>query len=87
LRWQGEDLTGTDMDVVLLEARHAKAASPAMAVKAGRKDAREIAQRLRMGWYSHCTPNAPVHRRRENITGSPPAAHLAGVLNLLSSVF
>jgi hypothetical protein len=38
-------------DVVLLETRHVKAALSAMTVKTDRKDARGIAQLLRMGWY------------------------------------
>jgi transposase len=42
---------------VLLETRHVKAALSAMIVKTDRKDARGIAQLLRMGWYR------PVHRK------------------------
>jgi transposase len=42
---------------VLLETRHVKAALSAMTVKTDRKDARGIAQLLRMGWYR------PVHRK------------------------
>ena len=37
--------------MVLLEIRHVKAALSAMVVKTDRKDARGIAQLLRMGWY------------------------------------
>jgi hypothetical protein len=44
------------------EARHVEAALPAMGVKTDRKDARGIAQLLRMGWFR------PVHRQ------SPPPA-------------
>jgi transposase len=43
--------------VVLLETRHVKAALSAMTVKTDRKDARGIAQLLRMGWFR------PVHRK------------------------
>jgi transposase len=43
--------------VVLLEIRHVKAALSAMPVKTDRKDARGIAQLLRMGWYR------PVHAK------------------------
>jgi transposase len=43
--------------VVLLETRHVKAALSAMTVKTDRKDARGIAQLLRMGWYR------PVHAK------------------------
>ncbi len=44
------------MDAVLLETRHVKAALSAMVVKTDRKDARGIAQLLRMGWFRpvHC---------------------------------
>ena len=43
--------------MVLLETRHVKAALSAMAIKTDRRDARGIAQLLRMGWYR------PVHRK------------------------
>lgn len=42
---------------MLLETRHVKAALSAMTVKTDRKDARGIAQLLRMGWYR------PVHAK------------------------
>ena len=42
---------------MLLETRHVKAALSAMTVKTDRKDARGIAQLLRMGWFR------PVHRK------------------------
>jgi transposase len=42
---------------VLLETRHVKAALSAMIVKTDRKDARGIAQLLRMGWFR------PLHRK------------------------
>ena len=44
-------------EVVLLETRHVKAALSAMVVKTDRKDARGIAQLLRMGWFR------PVHAK------------------------
>ena len=44
--------------MVLLETRHVKAALSAMVVKTDRKDARGIAQLLRMGWFR------PVHASR-----------------------
>jgi len=53
---------------VLLETRHVKAALSAMVVKTDRKDARGIAQLLRMGWYR------PVHRK------SPPAQEVRALL-------
>ena len=54
-QWLREGLTGAGIEVVLLETRHVKAALSAMTVKTDRKDARGIAQLLRMGWYR------PVH--------------------------
>jgi transposase len=50
-------LVAVGRDVVLLETRHVKAALSAMTVKTDRKDARGIAQLLRMGWYR------PVHAK------------------------
>jgi transposase len=38
-------------ETVLLETRHVKAALSAMTVKTDRKDARGLAQLLRMGWF------------------------------------
>ena len=55
-QWLHAGLTETGFEVVLLETRHVKAALSAMIVKTDRKDARGIAQLLRMGWYRpvHC---------------------------------
>jgi transposase len=50
-------LSEAGFEAVLLETRHVKAALSAMIVKTDRKDARGIAQLLRMGWYR------PVHRK------------------------
>ena len=50
-QWLHEGLTRAGFDVVLLETRHVKAALSAMVVKTDRKDARGIAQLLRMGWF------------------------------------
>ena len=60
-QWLHARLTAAGFDVVLLETRHVKAALSAMTVKTDRKDARGIAQMVRMGWYRpvHCkTPAA-----------------------------
>jgi transposase len=54
-QWLYAALGTAGFDVVLLETRHVKAALSAMTVKTDRKDARGIAQLLRMGWYR------PVH--------------------------
>ena len=56
-QWLREGLVDAGLEVVLLETRHVKAALSAMPVKTDRKDARGIAQLLRMGWYR------PVHAK------------------------
>ena len=55
-QWLHAALTQAGYKVVLLETRHVKAALSAMTVKTDRRDARGIAQLLRMGWYRpvHC---------------------------------
>ncbi len=55
-QWLHAGLVAAGFGVVLLETRHVKAALSAMTVKTDRKDARGIAQLLRMGWYRpvHC---------------------------------
>jgi transposase len=54
-QWLHAGLTQAGFAPVLLETRHVKAALSAMTVKTDRKDARGIAQLVRMGWYR------PVH--------------------------
>lgn len=56
-QWLHDGLQNAGFDTVLLETRHVKAALSAMAIKTDRRDARGIAQLLRMGWYR------PVHRK------------------------
>ena len=56
-QWLHAGLVDAGRDAVLLETRHVKAALSAMTVKTDRKDARGIAQLLRMGWYR------PVHAK------------------------
>jgi hypothetical protein len=55
-QWLHAGLTKAGLEVVLLETRQVKAALSAMVVKTDRKDARGIAQLLRMGWFRpvHC---------------------------------
>lgn len=55
-QWLYAALREAGFDTVLLETRHVKAALSAMTVKTDRKDARGIAQLLRMGWFRpvHC---------------------------------
>ena len=67
-QWLHAGLTGAGFEAVLLETRHVKAALSAMVVKTDRKDARGIAQLLRMGWYR------PVHCK------SPPAQEIRALL-------
>src|SRR5688572_31953207 len=67
-RWLHAGLTKAGFEVVLLETRQVKAALSAMVVKTDRKDARGIAQLLRMGWFR------PVHCK------SPPAQEIRALL-------
>ena len=55
-QWLHAGLTKAGFETVLLETRQVKAALSAMVVKTDRKDARGIAQLLRMGWFRpvHC---------------------------------
>ena len=50
-QWLHAALVGVGFETVLLETRHVKAALSAMTVKTDRRDARGIAQLLRLGWY------------------------------------
>jgi transposase len=67
-QWLHAALVRTGFDAVLLETRHVKAALSAMIVKTDRRDARGIAQLLRMGWFR------PVHAK------SPPAQEVRALL-------
>src|SRR5688572_29435451 len=67
-QWLHDGLTTAGFEAVLLETRHVKAALSAMVVKTDRKDARGIAQLLRMGWFR------PVHRK------SPAAQEVRALL-------
>src|SRR6516164_3935400 len=55
--WLHAGLKEAGFETVLLETRHVKAALSAMTVKTDRKDARGLAQLLRMGWFQ------PVHAK------------------------
>lgn len=67
-QWLHAGLSEAGFEAVLLETRHVKAALSAMTVKTDRKDARGIAQLLRMGWFR------PVHRK------SPDAQEVRALL-------
>src|SRR5262245_35336610 len=56
-QWLHAGLTRAGFEAVLLETRHVKAALSAMTVKTDRKDARGLAQLIRMGWFR------PVHAK------------------------
>ena len=56
-QWLYDGLREAGYDTVLLETRYVRAALSAMAVKTDRRDARGIAQLLRMGWFR------PLHRK------------------------
>ena len=56
-QWLHTGLVRAGFETVLLETRHVKAALSAMTVKTDRRDARGIAQLLRLGWYR------PVHAK------------------------
>ncbi len=68
-QWLHAGLVAAGFEPVLLETRHVKAALSAMTVKTDRKDARGIAQLLRMGWYRpvHCK-SAPSQDVRALLT-------------------
>ena len=67
-QWLHAGLGEASFEAVLLETRHVKAALSAMVVKTDRKDARGIAQLLRMGWFRR------VHRK------SPDAQEVRALL-------
>ncbi len=67
-QWLRAGMIAAGFEVVLLETRHVKAALSAMIVKTDRKDARGIAQLLRMGWFR------PVHAK------SPGAQEIRALL-------
>ena len=50
-QWLHAGLTEAGFETVLMETRHVKAALSAMTVKTDRRDARGMAQLIRMGWF------------------------------------
>ena len=77
-QWLHAGLTAAGHEAVLLETRHVKAALSAMVVKTDRRDARGIAQLLRMGWYR------PVHSK--SLAAQEARALLAGRRMLLGKL-
>src|SRR4051794_30272693 len=71
-------LTAAGHETVLLETRHVKSALSAMMGKTDRRDARGIAQLLRMGWYR------PVHSK--SLAAQEIRALLAGRKMLLGKL-
>ena len=69
-QWLYDGLREAGFDAALLETRHVKAALSATTVKTDRRDARGIAQLLRMGWFR------PVHRK--SVPSQEVRALLAG---------
>ena len=59
-QWLHAGLAGAGFEAVLLETRQVKAALSAMIVKTDRKDARGIAQLLRMGWFRSVHRKSPT---------------------------
>jgi transposase len=59
-QWIHAGLTAAGFEAALLETRHVRAALSAMTAKTDRRDARAIAQLLRLGWFR------PVHAKSEN---------------------
>ena len=77
-QWLHAGLTAAGHETVLLETRHVKSALSAMMVKTDRRDARGIAQLLRMGWYR------PVHSK--SLAAQEIRALLAGRKMLLGKL-
>src|SRR5262245_19486685 len=62
-QWLPAGLTDAGFESILMETRHVKAALSATTVKTDRRDARGMAQLIRMGGSGRCMPSHP-HRRR-----------------------
>jgi len=58
-QWLHAGLTEAGFETVLMETRHVKAALSAMTVKTDRRDARGMAQLLRMGWFRPAHVKSP----------------------------
>jgi len=68
-QWLYAGMTKSGLQVELLETRHVRAAFKTMPVKTDRKDARGIAQLMRLGWFQavHCK-SLPAQEMRALLT-------------------
>src|SRR5690242_19583265 len=70
-QWLHAGLAEAGFETVLLETRHVKAALSAMTVKTDRKDARGLAQLLRMGWFQRVHADRPAGDAPSRVTNDP----------------
>jgi transposase len=62
-QWLYAGLTDAGFETTLMETRHVKAALSATTVKTDRRDARGMAQLIRVGWFRRYMPSHPDRRR------------------------
>ena len=62
-QWLFAEMKAAGLAVELIETRHVRDAFKAMPVKTDRKDARGIAQLMRLGWFARSIANRCLHRR------------------------
>jgi len=74
-QWLSAGIREAGLAVELLETRHVRDAFKAMPVKTDRKDARGIAQLMRLGWFRpvHCK-SLPAQEMRALLTARKLAA-------------
>ena len=63
-QWLYAAMKEAGLAVELLETRHVRNAFKTMAVKTDRKDARGIAELMRVGWFGRCIASRWMRRRR-----------------------
>ena len=68
-QWLFADMKAARLAVELLETRHVRAAFKAMPVKTDRKDARGIAQLMRLGWFRPWCYSTHEHERMGRLSG------------------
>src|SRR5271169_5765610 len=64
--WLYAGMRDVGLPVELLETRHVRAAFKTMPVKTDRKDARGVAQLMRLVWFPRCTANRCRRKRCEH---------------------